>query len=751
MGKHVILSCVQSHGPEDQQQCLIPSQCLSVINGTVGSFVRIRYEVNKSFICQSVPLASSYCEQNFRIIACCCVSVGCDKGTSLTLNNYKIKISDITVLRPVTIQNVNVTVILRSVEDVLKYRSKARQYEKTLRRLLRQYHFTNLSRLHCLNNPLAKLIGVSEIYIESCGLCDDEVGVIGLDTQIKIDAVESEDRIKLSRQKAVNLGGLDDVLTYLRLLVSEPWVKQRDFAASGISYPSGVLLVGPPGSGKTSLVRQLCTDTGACLIGTAGADLLSPYEGETEEKLSKIAEKACMLSEEGPCVFFIDEIDALCPVRTKESTLFCVKLTALVLLIIDKCKECSNLMLMAATNRPYDVDPAIRRSGRFEVEILLNVPSCEERESILKTHCQNIFSSIYGGLDIVANATPGFVGADLKSLCEMTAFKMEDKLKSEVPLLPQEVIETMLLCATTITPSIHKNLEFITAKPKVSPIGGLHEVKQQLEEIFIHHANYAEAYDNLKLKRPKGILLYGPRGCGKTRLIASLASARGCTFITANASHLLSPYVGESEKRVAALFHAAHLAQPTILFIDEIDGIFRSRDGKTSNVNVSILNELLQAMDGANMQATTLQGVSFLSSNLSSSKDQVLVCAATNHPNSLDPALLRPGRFDRLVYVPPPDYDARLDILRIKTSKAIVTPPSILEDIAVKTSGFTGAELEHLVTKAAVSSIKENLSKENNLPVQLEEKHLLDALQHSSPAVTEKEILAFQEFASKRI
>ncbi|XP_066950462.1 ATPase family gene 2 protein homolog B-like isoform X2 [Macrobrachium rosenbergii] len=688
MGKHVILSCVQSHGPEDQQQCLIPSQCLSVINGTVGSFVRIRYEVNKSFICQSVPLASSYCEQNFRIIACCCVSVGCDKGTSLTLNNYKIKISDITVLRPVTIQNVNVTVILRSVEDVLKYRSKARQYEKTLRRLLRQYHFTNLSRLHCLNNPLAKLIGVSEIYIESCGLCDDEVGVIGLDTQIKIDAVESEDRIKLSRQKAVNLGGLDDVLTYLRLLVSEPWVKQRDFAASGISYPSGVLLVGPPGSGKTSLVRQLCTDTGACLIGTAGADLLSPYEGETEEKLSKIAEKACMLSEEGPCVFFIDEIDALCPVRTKESTLFCVKLTALVLLIIDKCKECSNLMLMAATNRPYDVDPAIRRSGRFEVE---------------------------------------------------------------VPLLPQEVIETMLLCATTITPSIHKNLEFITAKPKVSPIGGLHEVKQQLEEIFIHHANYAEAYDNLKLKRPKGILLYGPRGCGKTRLIASLASARGCTFITANASHLLSPYVGESEKRVAALFHAAHLAQPTILFIDEIDGIFRSRDGKTSNVNVSILNELLQAMDGANMQATTLQGVSFLSSNLSSSKDQVLVCAATNHPNSLDPALLRPGRFDRLVYVPPPDYDARLDILRIKTSKAIVTPPSILEDIAVKTSGFTGAELEHLVTKAAVSSIKENLSKENNLPVQLEEKHLLDALQHSSPAVTEKEILAFQEFASKRI
>ncbi|XP_064102519.1 ATPase family gene 2 protein homolog B-like isoform X1 [Macrobrachium nipponense] len=179
----------------------------------------------------------------------------------------------------------------------------------------------------------------------------------------------------------------------------------------------------------------------------------------------------------------------------------------------------------------------------------------------------------------------------------------------------------MLLCATTIIPSIHKNLEFITAIPKVSLIGGLHEVKQQLEEIFIHHANYAEAYDNLNLKRPKGILLYGPRGCGKTRLIASIASTRGCTFISANASHLLSPYVGESEKRVAALFHAAHLAQPTILFIDEIDGIFRSRDGKTSsNVNVSILNELLQAMDGANMQATTLQGVSFLSSNLSRSK-----------------------------------------------------------------------------------------------------------------------------------
>lgn len=535
-----------------------------------------------------------------------------------------------------------------------------------------------------------------------------------------------------------DIGGLKHVIEKVREMIELPLRHPQIFERLGVEAPKGVLLYGPPGTGKTLLAKAVANESGANFISISGPEVMSKWYGQSEENLRKIFENA---EKEAPSIIFIDEIDSLAPKREEVHGEVERRVVSQMLTLMDGLKQRGKVIVIAATNRPNAVDPALRRGGRFDREIEIPVPDREGRLEILKIHTRNM--PLEKGIDLtwLADVTYGYVGADIAALAKEAAMSALRRVLPEIKWkdkteLPKELMERLVVtkddfenALRMVEPSAMREVMIEVPKVTWDDIGGLKDAKQQLKEMVEWPLKTPEVFDQVGIEPPRGIMLYGPPGTGKTLLARAVANESGANFISIKGPQVFSKWVGESEKHIRDIFRRAKQVAPTIIFFDEIDSLAPRRGVRTgSQVTETVVSQLLSEMSGLE----ELHGV--------------VVMAATNRPDMIDPALLRPGRFDRFVLVPPPSEKARLDIFKIHT-KNMPLKGVDLKSLANRTEGFSGADIAALSREAAMNALRENM-KAKEVTAKHFEESLKDSIPSLSPAL-QKHYTSFEKRRKK--
>ena len=554
--------------------------------------------------------------------------------------------------------------------------------------------------------------------------------------EMKQQAVEPEKaQVKVPDVTYEDIGGLEEEVQQVREMIELPLKHPEVFQQLGIDAPSGVLLQGPPGTGKTLLAKAVANEADATFLSIDGPEIMSKYYGESEKQLREKFEEA---QDNSPAIIFIDEIDAIAPKRSETGGEVERRVTATLLSEMDGLEQRENVIVIAATNRPDAIDPALRRGGRFDREIEIGVPNQEGRKEILQIHTRNMPLEKDVELDEIAEKTHGYVGADLEAVAKEAAMSTLRGILPEIDMdeeIPSETLEKLIVDRDAmidgmrmVEPSQMREVMVQVPDTTWEDIGGLDDTKDRLREMVEWPQQHPGRFERMGIEVPKGILLYGMPGTGKTLLAKAVASESNSNFISIKGPEVFSKYVGESEEAVREIFKKARQVAPTILFIDEIDAIAPRRGSRNSDSGVGdrVVNQLLTELDGIE----SLEGVT--------------VIAATNRPDMIDPAIMRPGRVDRSVEVELPDKEARRKIFAVHTREMPMSDDVDLDELASETENYVGSDIESICREAGMNALRNDSESEEVTMDDFEQ-----AMEETRPTATEENRKMYRQMAQK--